>query len=126
MSSTALQRIVAEIPVGWWTRRRLEALVRRARSRKWHYTFEGLLAKAAPIPPEALAYFLAKLVDKGLVKRVIRVESPATRGGLGDYEAIEDIPWEVIDDTVQPEKEVAVAPGNVQVVYIFGDRGPDD
>ena len=122
MSSTALKRIVAETPVDWWTRLRLSALVRKARARSYQYTFEHLLDKAAPIAPEILSIFLAELVERGLVRRVIRVESPGTGGGLGDFDAIEALPAQIDDGYGHL---IPVTPDMLRVIYKFSPRGSD-
>ena len=126
MSSNALQRIVADTPVDWWTRRRLEALVRRARAGRLQYTFEHLLAKVSPIPPEILSLFLAELVEQKLARRVIRVESPTTGGGLGDFDSPAEVPPTVLDDTVDPPQEIPVSARLLRVIYVFPGREADD
>jgi hypothetical protein len=111
-----LQRVLAEAELGWRSRWRLQRIVRKARSEHLQYTFEHLLAKAGTIPPEVLSVILAGLVELGLARRVIRIESPSTRGGLQDCDSLEEIPLSIPDVNGQ---EIPVTPEMLKVVYKF-------
>ena len=94
---------------------RLDALLRKARPNE-EFTFEYLVAALDPPSPEDLAATLSKLVERGELKQVIRVESPTTHGGLGDYPSIQEIPSEIHD--WRTDEHIRVRPENLRVLYI--------
>jgi hypothetical protein len=79
------------------------------------YTFEHLLSVLEPSSPEALSYILAQLVKNGEIRKIIRVESPKNKGGIGDFSSILEVP-ETIHDT-RADQRVRVTPDLLRVIY---------
>lgn len=117
MSSTSLSPITADLPLDPRSQRRLEKLVQEATKRRLTLTFEQVLRRVDSIPPEVLSMVLAQLVDLGLAQRVIRVESPTTKVGLGDYDSLEKVPRRLLDHSAN--QEIDVTPDDLRVLYKF-------
>lgn len=79
------------------------------------YTFEHLYQKTQFSSPEALSVVLADLVDRGEIQKRVRVESPSTGGGIGDYNSLLDVPETIYD--WRADKEVAVTPEQLRVIF---------
>jgi len=101
--------------------RRLESLLNTLRDQSAktgkvpEYTFDHLYQKAGFSSPEALSLVLAELVERGEIQKRVRVESPSTGGGIGDYESLQDVPETVHD--WRADKELTVTPENLQVIF---------
>jgi hypothetical protein len=117
MSSVSLTPITANLPLDRRSRRRLENLVRKAQAEKHLLTFEMILRRVDSIPPELLSMILARLVDLGLAERIIRVESPATKVGLGDFLSLDQVPRTIHDHSTG--SELTVTPDDLRVIYKF-------
>jgi DNA-binding HxlR family transcriptional regulator len=92
------------------------SVLREARERHKTLTFENLSQQVGKVPPKKLALAMAVLVAKGLVKQILRVESP-DGGGIGDFESIEQIPEHMHD--WQTDTILHVQPENIVVLYRF-------
>ena|ERR1700730_10907097 len=80
------------------------------------YTFPRLVDLVQPPTPASLAKVLAKLEEKGLVKRVLRLESPAVPGaGIRDFHSLADVPTVVYDD--RQDIDVPVELEKLRVIY---------
>lgn len=117
MSSASLTPITANLPLDRGSRRRLENLVRKAQAHNHVLTFEMILRRVDSIPPELLSMILARLVDLGLAERIIRVESPTTKVGLGDYLSLDQIPPTIHDESTG--HEIIVTPDDLRIIYKF-------
>ncbi|HXO42744.1 MAG TPA: hypothetical protein VN999_14935 [Thermoanaerobaculia bacterium] len=110
MSSLSIRLSLGE-PAG----KRLLDLLERS-SPENEYTFPRLVDLVQPPTPANLAKVLAKLEQKGLVKRVFRVESPAVPGaGIRDFHSLADVTPMVYDD--RQDIEIPVEPENLRVIY---------
>ena len=58
-----------------------------------------------PSSQRVLAKILARLVQQGIVKQLVRVESDA-RGGIGDFDSIVDVPPVIYDSQTGHDIEV--------------------
>lgn len=79
------------------------------------YTFDHLLSVLEPSSPEVLSLILAQLVKNGEIRKVIRVESPKNKGGIGDYPSILEVPTTIHD--TRADKQIRVTPDLLRVVY---------
>ena len=81
------------------------------------YTFEHLYQQAQFSSPEVLSMVLAELVERGEIQKSVRVESPSTGGGIGDYKSILDVPETLYD--WRADKELRVSPENLRIIFKF-------
>jgi hypothetical protein len=115
MSSIKLDEIIDKFPAEKRTIHRLESVLSKATPNQV-YTFEHLYNKVSPSSAELLSLVLAELELRGILQKVIRLESPTTRGGLGDYSSIFEVP-EVIRDWRSGNREIRVQPENLRVLF---------
>lgn len=94
--------------------RELEEMIRHAQPKE-EFTFEYLAGRLAPIEPDRLAAALAYLVSRGTIKQVVRIESPATHGGIRDFVSFQDVPDAIYD--WHTDEELDVRPEHLRVVY---------
>jgi hypothetical protein len=59
---------------------------------------------------------LAELVCTGELKQVVRVISPSTQGGIGDFRCLEEVP-NVLHDW-RADLQIEVRPEDLRVIYI--------
>jgi hypothetical protein len=100
--------------------KRVESLFARPEQRSPEYTFGHLLQKVQPSTPEDLVLVLAELANTHVIEKVIRVESPDTRGGIADFSSYEDIPLEIYDHYTN--RTLEVQPAYLTVIF---RRGPE-
>lgn len=118
MSLQELENVISSTPIDRQSGKRLVDLVERAKGEGHKdYTFDLLIQEVSPQSPEALALALRALVQNGIAKRVIRVESPTTHGGIGDFSSVTEIPEEIHD--WRADEDIRVRPENLRVVYKF-------
>lgn len=121
MSLVSLRELMRKLPSERDAIKRLESLLNSVREQPGkigeapEYTFEHLYKKTKFSSPEALSLVLAELVDRGVIEKCVRVESPSTGGGIGDYDSLLDVPKTIYD--WRADKELAVAPENLRVVF---------
>jgi hypothetical protein len=96
------------------TVQRLEGIFRKA-SPQQEFTFQKLFQLVRPSSPQALVLILDELVHEGLIRRLFRVESPQSGGGLRDYETLEEIP-ETLHDW-RTDEVTEVTPENVRPIF---------
>lgn len=94
--------------------RRLQAVLRKAQPED-EYTFEYLVSTVEPPSIEELAAALTTLVNEGMLRQIVRVESPTTHGGLGDFDSIQEVPEEMHD--WRTDEYIRVRPENLRVLY---------
>ncbi|HVT19449.1 MAG TPA: hypothetical protein VHQ90_25130 [Thermoanaerobaculia bacterium] len=96
------------------TKRLLDLLERSSPENE--YTFPRLVDLVQPPSPANLAQVLAKLEEKGLVKRVLRLESPAVPGaGIRDFHSLDEVPTVAYDD--KQDLDVPVELEKLRVIY---------
>lgn len=79
------------------------------------FTFGHLLQKVSPTSPDELALVLAQLTTGKFLEKVIRVESPESRGGIGDFQSLADVPTEMHD--WRTDRIIEVHPENLTVIF---------
>ncbi|HUX91726.1 MAG TPA: hypothetical protein VMV48_13665 [Gallionellaceae bacterium] len=67
-----------------------------------------------PSSQRVLAKMLSRLVQQGIFKKIIRVESDAL-GGIGDFRSIEEVPTTIFDG--RKGYEVKVNLENIRLIY---------
>jgi hypothetical protein len=79
------------------------------------YTFAHLYSRAQPSSPEAFALVLDRLRELGALARVYRIHSPATGGGIGDYDSVQQIPSRLFDP--YSDDDLIVTPDLVRPIF---------
>lgn len=117
MSSEKLERIINKYPKDRKTISRLDGLISEStgEGKGKEYTFEFLVHKLSPSSPEVLALILAECVQLKLISKVVRVESPSNRGGIGDFPSVTTVPSKVHDWRV--DEMLAVTPEDLRVIF---------
>ena len=78
-------------------------------------TINRLYDILSPASQGSLAKLLGDLVDAGLLKLVVRIESPETGGGIEDYSSITEVPDTLHD--IYSDHEFHVNPENIKILY---------
>jgi len=84
--------------------------------RKAEYTLDRMCELVEPQSREELVLALGRLVQSGKIKRVIRVESRTTHGGIGDFENLKDVPPVLTDKRSGLTMEVT--PDDLRLIYV--------
>lgn len=79
------------------------------------FTFSHLLQSVEPTSPDELALVLAQLTTSHFLEKIIRVESPETHGGIGDFRSLSEVPQEIHD--WRTNQMIDVRPENLVVVF---------
>jgi len=95
----------------------LEQILSKQRGKALEFTLEELCDLVKPKSREELVLALGDLVRTGKIKQVIRVVSPKTQGGIGDYETLDDVP-SVANDW-RTDTQIEVTPDDLRVIYIL-------
>lgn len=123
MSYQKLENLISRFPSEKGTLERLNALmisdISASQSKKQQriYPLARLMDKVNPNSQYSFIEIVSVLVEEGVMKRILRVESPINQIGLGDYDAIEDIPKSIHDET--SDEDIDVSPENVKLYYKF-------
>jgi len=80
------------------------------------FTLDTLCDMVQPRSRDELAIALGELVRKGKIKKVVRVVSPTTQGGIKDYDSLEKIPHFIHD--WRNDIEIEVNADLLRTVYI--------
>src|SRR5437870_5056744 len=96
MSSVNLDSTISRFPEERQSLKRLEALLNSVKAES-EYTFEHLYQKIRPSSPEVLALVLSDLAARGVLQKIVRVESPVGKGGIADFSSITEVPDEIHD-----------------------------
>jgi len=79
------------------------------------YTLGLLLQKLDVTSTEELASVLADLTHKGVVDKIVRLDSPSKSGGIGDYSSVTEVPSEVFD--WRADRTIRVRPENITILF---------
>jgi hypothetical protein len=118
MSSINLREITSRFHEGAGPAKRLQKLASNWRPGEV-YTFDHLYQEVSPSSPEALSLILGELTRRGILERLVRVESPSTGGGIRDFPSVLDVPDRIYD--WRSGREIEVQPDNLRVLF----RVPD-
>ncbi len=83
------------------------------------YTFNHLYQVVKPTNATQLAMVLTELVKSGVLRQFVRVESPETHSGIGDYSSITEVPSEIHDESSDTWRNIR--PENLRVMYARHD-----
>jgi hypothetical protein len=126
MSSIRLDPLIDEFPE---QRAPVERLARfidekeRADDRPKEFTVERMFDIAGPIPQPVLLEILQRLVQLGVLEKILRV-SPDGMGGVGDYHSLAEVP-PVVHDRLTGQ-EVQVSLDHIRLIYKLQARGIGD
>ncbi|MGF6901878.1 hypothetical protein [Paraburkholderia sp. GAS348] len=107
MSSIDLEALIDEFPEEAASIGRLASYLDdavRERGTK-ELTIQRLFDIAQPSSQSALVVILQRLVQQGVLQKLIRVESDAL-GGIGDYRSVTEVPLMLFDSRMGREIEV--------------------
>ena len=117
-SLNTYSNLIAKFPSHSRSVKRLKKAVRPGkRKRDVEFTFEHLLNVVRPESDAVLALMLTDIAREGGCNRVVRVQSRETRGGLGDYSSVTEVPREIHDEFSDTVFEIQ--PDDLLVVYRF-------
>jgi len=98
MSSIELQVLRSQYPTDQDLIDRLEAFFNSPNlGEDAEFTFDNIYNAAKPPTEEKLSLLVSELVSRGILRRKIHVESPATKGGVGTFEKLSEIPETIHD-----------------------------
>jgi hypothetical protein len=93
--------------------RRLQDLIDNA-SLSHEYTLNRLIDKLQPHSTYIFPALISKAIEEGLLKKLIRVESPSL-GGIDEFSSLMDIPNEIYDH--HQGLDISVTPSLLKVIY---------
>jgi hypothetical protein len=96
--------------------KRLEEIRKDHPGQTVEFTLDRACELIHSVNREDLVLSLAELVRDGRIKQVIRVVSPKTQGGIGDYESLNDVPHHTTD--WRTGTEIEVTPDDLRVIYV--------
>lgn len=116
MSSVKLRPLIREFPDEKEAVARLARFLDESRrpGKDRYYTLERFFDVAAPSSQRVLLGIVSRLVQQGVLKKLVRVESVAG-GGIGDYESLGEVPPSLFD--TRQGVMVEVQPENVRLMY---------
>jgi hypothetical protein len=114
MAKSDFEELVRKYPTERSAIQRLEALLGTLRPED-EYTFDYLFDHTAPRSFTAFSLLLGELVNRGLISKVIRVESPTRHGGIKDFASITDVPDELYD--WRSDQRIRVTPHDIRMLY---------
>jgi hypothetical protein len=79
------------------------------------FTIRHLEQRLGPVNLASLSLALAELQTEGLIDRVIRVESPESRGGIQDFASPDQLPAEIYDWRTQ--RTIPVEPSIISFIF---------
>ena len=95
---------------------RLQRLLSKRSGEHSEFTLDTLCDLLHPQSRDELAMALGELVRKGRIKKVVRVVSPTTQGGIKDYDSLDKIPRFIHD--WRNDTEIEINPDLLRTVYI--------
>lgn len=113
MSLPIFDALIGRFPAEREAIARLAELLAGRRSRE--YALDQLVLKLEPESPVDLAAILAELTSAGLVRRIVRVESPTGGGGIADYTSVAEVPNHLHD--WRADADIDVTPDRLRVFY---------
>lgn len=95
---------------------RLEQILQAHPGQRAEFTLERLSDLVHPRNREELVLALGQLVRKGRLKKLIRVVSPRTQGGIGDYASLDDVPRFTTD--WRSGMQIEITPEDLRFIYV--------
>jgi hypothetical protein len=97
---------------------KLRDILSKPKRKEDEFTLNHLYDLVAPHDRDEFAIILGELTRSGVIKLIVRVVSPTTQGGVGDYSTLDAVP-EVVHDW-RTDSELHVTPENLRVIYKAG------
>jgi hypothetical protein len=122
MSSIRLDTLIDEFPEERDSIEKLSAFIDKKQAgepRRTELTVQRIFDVVEPSSEGTLLSILQRLVQQGVLTKVLRVESDST-GGIGDFESLDKIPRVLWDSRVGVNVEVRL--DQVKLVYILPPR----
>ena len=94
---------------------KLREILSKADREEAEFTLNRLCDLVVPRDREEFAIILGELARGGLIKLVVRVVSPTTQGGVGDFSDLAQVP-QVIHDW-RTDTAVQVTSENLRIIY---------
>jgi hypothetical protein len=94
---------------------RVQRVFAEPREQPPEFTFGHLLQEVQPASPDELALALAQLTTTRFLEKIIRVESPESHGGIGDFHSLAEIPHEMRD--WRTNRVIEVRPENLTIIF---------
>lgn len=116
MSSVKLRPLIREFPEEREAVARLARFIETSRrpGKDRFYTFERFFDVAEPSSQRVLLGIVTRLVQQGVLKKLVRVESVAG-GGIQDFDSLQDVPERLFD--TRQGYEVEVQPEQVRLMF---------
>ena len=116
MSSVKLEPLISEFPEEGEALERLTAFIEANRSatKDRIFTFERLLEVSEASSQRILLGIATRLVQQGVLRKVVRVESLAG-GGIGDFASQGDVPSVIFDS--RQNQMIEVQPEQVRLMF---------
>lgn len=117
MSSVNLENLIVKFPQERDTIQRLGNLISENSENPSNkvFTLQRLYDLASPSTALVFAQLLNELVERNIIKKIVRVESPSL-GGIADFSSITEVPT-TINDWQQDDMAIEVKPENIRVLY---------
>ena len=109
-------QLISKHPTGAMLTHKLEKVLRPQPLKPAYYSLDRICEEVEPKSRDELILALGKLVRSGRIKKIIRVVSPTTQGGIGDFNSLEEVP-KVIPDYFTGNS-VEVTPNNLRLLYV--------
>jgi hypothetical protein len=118
MSSIKLDILIDEFPGEIEAIDRLAFLLDESDKKNYvcEYTPQRMYDLVRPSNQRVLFQILSSAAEKGILKKVVRVESVA-RGGIGDFDSVLDIPLTLLDTRLG--YEIEVEPSQIFLIYML-------
>jgi hypothetical protein len=115
MSLVNFKALASRHPDEVKTVERLATLLNAPESAGKVFTLSRLADLVEPNSKEELAFILAELVRAELLRHFVRVESPSTGRGIGDFDDIEHVP-NIIYDRGE-DRDLEITSENLRALY---------
>ena len=109
------ESIVSKYPSEQEALAKLKDVLSGAKQQGAEFTLNRLCDLVAPRDREEFAIILGELARHHFIKLVVRVVSPRTQGGIGDFSTLDEVP-QVVHDW-RTDSEIEVSPENLRIVY---------
>jgi len=123
MSSINLEALIDEFPEEAASVKRLAAFLDRSEKSGQptkELSVQRFFDIAKPSSQMVLVRMLQRLVQQGVLRRLVRVESDAL-GGIGDFGSVADVPHVLFDSRMG--REIEVRSDQLKLIYRFEPTG---
>ena len=111
--SNCLDNLIVKYPQEDETIQRLFGFIHETSSDKI-FTLQRLYDFILPSTTFIFTQLLSDLVEVGIMKKIVRIESP-NQGGIQDFSSIIEVPEEIYD--WRQETMIVIQPENIRILY---------